>query len=163
VSRGGADPTMAVVGPVIRDLTARRLVRGYLALVALGGVALVEWALMGPRGGHVPVTLVGALLSALAMLAQGMATVKRAFDVPPRLWGPLGSMGSIAALFFGLWLFGLRGLREVATGSAGLLGLGFAVLYVVFGLRLLRDALRVGDVAKLARVMAVPAPEEAGT
>ena len=163
MNRGGADPTMAVVGPAIRDLTARRLARGYLALVALGGVALLEWALIGARGGQVPFTLVGALLSGLAMLAQGMATVKRAFEMPPRLWGPLGSMGSVAALLFGLWLFGLRGLREVATGSAGVLGLGFAVLYVAFGLRLLRDTLRVGDVSKLARVMAVPAPEEAGT
>lgn len=157
------DPTMAVVGPVIRDLTARRLARGYFALVALAGVSLVEWALLGAGEGRGPLTLAGTVASGFAMLAQGMATVKRALEVPAGGWAPAGRVGSILALAFGLWLFGLRGLREVAVGSPGAVGLAFGLLYIGFGLRLVRDVLRVGDVSQLARVMAVPAPEEAGT
>ena len=153
----------AVVGPVIRDLAARRLARGYLALVALAAVCVVEFALRGDARGTVLLTLVGAAASGLAMLALGMTTVRRAFGEPARLWAVGAGVGSVVSWAFGGWLFGFRGLRELAVGSPGVVGGAFAVVYLAFGLRLMRDVLRVGAVRQLAGAMSVPAPEEAGT
>jgi len=158
---GTVDPR-TVVGPVIRDLAARRLARGYLALVALAGVAVIEFALRGDARGLVFLTLVGTAASGLGMLALGMSTVRRAFGRPLHLWALGAGAGSVSAWVFGVWLFGFRGLRELAVGSPGLVGGVFAVAYLAFGLRALRDVSRVGAVRQLAAAMAVPAPEEVG-
>lgn len=159
---GGVDPR-AVVGPVIRDLAARRLARAYLALVVLAGVCLVEFALRGDPAEVLVPTLVGAAASGLGLLALGMTTVRRAFGESVRLWGPAAAVGTAIAYLFGIWLFGIRGLRELAVGDPGLVGAAFALAYTLFGLRLLRDVLRVGAVRQLSSAMSVPAPEEAGT
>jgi len=160
--RDGVDPRV-VIGPVIRDLAARRLARGYFALVALAAVCLVEFALRGEVRGTILITLGGAAASGLGMLALGMTTVRRAFGEPARLWAVGAGLGSVGGWAFGVWLFGFRGLRELAVGSPGVLGGVFALLYLGFGLRLLQDLIRVGAVRQLAGVMSVPAPEEAGT
>jgi len=159
---GSVDPG-SVVAPVIRDLAARRLARGYLALVVLATVSLAELALRGDVRGAVLLTLAGTGASGVGMLAMGMNTVRRAFGEPARLWGFGAALGSIVSYLFSVWLFGFRGLRDLALGDSGLLGVAFALLYFGFGLRLLRDVLRVGAVRQLAGAMAVPAPEEAGT
>lgn len=149
-----------VVAPVIRDLTAKRLARSYLALVMLAGVGVVEFALVADARSLALVTLAGAALSGVALLARGMVTVRRAFDLPLSFWRPAAIVGAALGWAFGFWLFGLRGLRELAVGGSGLVSIVFALAYVVFGLRVLRDFIRVGDVARLERVMGMPAPEE---
>jgi len=163
MSNAGAVDPRAVVGPVIRDLAARRLAQGYLALVALGAICLVEFALRGDARGTVLLTLIGAVVSGLGMLALGMSTVRKSLGRPVGAWALGASIGTIVAWVFGIWLFGVRGLQELAVGSPGLIGGAFALTYLVFGLRVLRDLRRVGAVRQLAAAMSVPAPEEVGT
>lgn len=160
-STGGPD-TRTVVGPVIRDLVARRLARSYLALVALGVVAVVEFALMAEARTAALLTLAGAALSALALLSRGMAAVRRVIDEAPGPWGSAAIVGAAVVWTFALWLLAIRGLRSLALYEDGIAGALFAVAWAGFGVRLLRDLMRVGDVARLARIMVMPAPEEAG-
>jgi len=157
---GSAD-TRAVVGPVIRDLVARRLARSYLALVVLGVVAVVEFAFMTDARSAALLTLAGAATSALGLLARGMDAVRRVIDESSGVWASAALLGTLLVWTFALWLLAIRGLRSVARFEDGIPGVLFAVAWIGFGVRLLRDHLRVGDVARLARVMTMPIPDEA--
>ena len=158
--RGAPDPR-AVVGPVIRDLVARRLARSYLALVGLGVVAVIEFVVVPEARTVALLTLGGAALSALALLARGMNAVRRVVEESAGAWSAAALLGGVLLWTFALWLLGIRGLRSLAMFEDGLVGAVFAVAWVGFGIRLLRDMIRVGDVVQLARVMIVPSPEEA--
>jgi len=151
-----------VIGPVIRDLVARRLARSYLALVLLGLVAVIEFVVMVEARTAALITLGGAALSALALLARGMDAVRRVVDEASGPWSAAALLGGVLIWTFALWLLGIRGLRSLAMFESGVVGAVFAVAWVGFGIRLLRDMIRVGDVVQLARVMIVPSPEEAG-
>lgn len=148
------------VGKALRDLAARRLARSYLGLGALGVLSLGEWALTGFGSGPALVALVGVPVSALALFGVGWRAVRRGSGAPPAPWMTLALAGAVLPFLHGVFVFGIPGLRRMAlegfTSLALLLGAGYALL----GLRLLRDAIRVGEVDRLGAAMAIPAPEE---
>jgi hypothetical protein len=149
-----------VVGPGIQDHAARQLGRATLTLVLVGLVALTEWISSGLADPVSFWALLGVPASAGALVAVGWRGVQQGFGRNPvgvlRLAGLLG----VVPFAHGLWLFGVAGLRRVADGGPGLERWLLAGIYVFLGLRLLRDTLRVHEVATLAQTMIEPGKEE---
>ncbi len=149
-----------IIGPVIRNIVARRLGRAGLGLVAISAFGLVEMAL-GPSEPRtnlltvfVPIACGGALL------ALGMRTVRRAFGEAPARWSPLISLLGLLPLVFGMWLLAYRGLRSFAIGGAPHVAWVAYAAWTILGYRLLRDSARLSEAGLLAQTMIVPAPEE---
>lgn len=153
-------PLPEVVGPAIQDYATRRIARATLTLVLVGVVALVEWVLSGLTDPVSFVVLLGVPASAAALVALGYRGVQQGFGRTPTGVLRLGGLLGIIPFANGLWIFGIAGLRRVADGGPGMGRWILAAVYVVLGLRLLRDTLRVHEVASLAHTMLHPAQEE---
>lgn len=153
-------PLPEVVGPVVQDQAASRIARATLTLAAAGGLALVEWILSGLADPVSFWVLLGVPASAAGLVALGYRGVQQGFGRTPtgvlRMAGLLG----VIPLAHGLWIFGIAGLRRVADGAPGVGRWILAGVYIFLGLRLLRDTLRVHEVAGLADAMLHPAPQE---
>jgi len=149
-----------VVGPSVQDHAARQIGRATLTLVLIGLFALGEWVNSGLADPVSFWALVGVPVSAGALVAVGWRGVQQGFGRNPT--GILRLAGLLAAVPFtlGLWVFGVAGLRRVADGGPGIGRWVLAAVYVVLGLRLLRETLRVHDVARLAQTMIQPSVEE---
>ncbi|HSG48773.1 MAG TPA: hypothetical protein VLA43_13215 [Longimicrobiales bacterium] len=146
----------------LRDLTARRLARAYLGLAALAALSIGDWMLTGMSSALAFWSAAGVPLSAAALLAVGWRGVRRGGGAP---WAPW--MTGVAAVGAFPWLHGVfvltgPGLRRVAVEGFGAGTLAVGGAYALLGIRLLRDALRVGEVGRLGAAMAVPASEESG-
>lgn len=150
-----------VVGPGIQDHAARQIGRATLTLVLVGVVALGEWVASGLADPVSFWALLGVPASAGALVGVGWRGVQQGFGRNPvgvlRLAGLLG----IIPFVHGLWIFGVGGLRRVAYAGPEPVQWILAAAYVFLGLRLLRDTLRVHDVATLAHTMTHPSDEEA--
>lgn len=153
-------PVPEVVGSGIQDHAARQIGRATLTLVLIGVLALGEWVNSGLADPISFWALLGVPASAGALVAVGWRGVQQGFGRNPT--GMLRLAGLLAAIPFahGLWVFGVAGLRRVADGGPGLGRWVFAGVYVVLGLRLLRETLRVHDVASLAQTMIEPSDDE---
>lgn len=140
--------TTAVVGRAIQDMAAARLGRGFipLALVFLLGLGAL---LTGGRGLLLPL---GAPVAAAAMLAYGLAVVRRAFGHPRRLWMTLASVAGVWPPLFGLYLTGWRGLKEIA-GWGGMRAVVAGVVFTVLGLWVLRAWMKILELGRLADTM----------
>lgn len=153
-------PVPEVVGPGIQDLAARQIGRATLTLALIGLVSLGEWVNSGLSDPISFWALAGVPASAGALVAVGWRGVQQGFGRNPV--GVLRLAGLLAAVPFmhGLWVFGVSGLRRLTEGTPGLAAWVLAGLYVVLGLRLLRDTLQVHDVARLAHTMLAPSTDE---
>lgn len=149
------------VAPVLRDLTARRLARSYITHLLVTLVALGELLLVADTGWSRAVTLVaGAAGSGGGLLLMGWAGVRRGAGAVEAGWLRWAGVAAVVPWAFGLFVFGVAGLRGLALASGSPVRLAAGVLYAVLGLRILRDSVRVREVGQLARFMSVPAPEE---
>lgn len=147
----GADPR-PVVGPVVRDLTARRLARAGIPLVLIAALSLVG-LVVNPDGPWAAV-LAGSPAAALGLLALGMRGVVRAY-------GGAGGWGAVPALVWlvpwgwGVFVLGGPGLLELSRALAARSGWAAATsaVFIVLGIHFLRTSARVGEVARLGGVM----------
>lgn len=153
--------TSQVVGRAIQDIAAARLGRGFLPLAVLLVVGVVELATAGFGRVDALVLVVGAPVSAGAMLAYGLRSVQRAFGREARPWMAFAVAGSVLPPTFGLYVLGWRGLRMLAAwegpGSVLLAG-----LFSVVGFWILRSWMKLVEVDGLARVMSLGLGEEEG-
>lgn len=163
--RSGTDPAvLPVVAPVLRDLTARRLARTGVTHLLVTLTALLELAVGPGRDWTRAGALVGgAAVSAGALLLAGWAGVRRGAGAPPVGWLRWAGAAGVLPWAFGLWVFGVVGLRGIATASGVLPRVAVGLVYAALGLGVLRDAVRVREVGQLGRFMALPAPEETGS
>lgn len=146
----------AVVGQAIQDSVVPRLGRAFVP-AALAFVAGAVRLLVAGGDPAAWTLLVGAPVTAAAMLAYGLRTVQRAFGRDERPWMALAGLASLLPSAFGLYVLGWLGLRAVATGSGtGPVVLG--VLMTVLGGWLLRAWMRVVEVQRLAAVMGSTEP-----
>lgn len=158
---GAAGETAArVVGRAIQDLTAARLGRAFLPLAVGGAVGLGEVLVAGAAGPGGWILLLGAPVTAGAMLAYGLRGVRLAFGRPSRPWMAVAAVGGLVPLFFGTYVLGWRGLRTMARGDGAslLVGAGLALL----GVWILRAWLRVVEVRRLAEAMTGTGEPEGG-
>lgn len=161
MSPGAGPGVLPGVGPVLRDLTARRLARSYITHLLVTLVALLELVLVPGAGWARALTLVGgAAASAAALLVVGWAGVRRGAGQGDAGWLRWAGLAGVVPWAFGLWVFGVAGLRGLATASGLISRVVAALVYAALGLRILRDAVRVREVGQLGRFMALPAPEE---
>lgn len=152
------------VAPVLRDLTARRLARSYITHLLVTLVALLELLLVPGSAWSRAVALVaGAAGSAGALLAVGWAGVRRGAGQEGPGWIRWAGLAGILPWAFGLYVFGVAGLRGVATAGWSPPAVVAGLAHAVLGLRILQGAVRVREVGRLGQFMAVPAPEEDGS
>ncbi len=135
---------------------AARLARGFVPVGILFLVGVVQFV----RGTEVWVP-VGAILAGGAMLGYGLRIVQKAFARPKRLWMTLAVAGGIIPPLFSVYLIGWKGLRGLAQGG-GFPGIALAILLGGLGVWVLRCWMKVVEVERLARVMAVNTDEEGG-
>lgn len=156
-----SDPSQLLPGVAvaIRDLAARRLARAYLALFTLGAVASLEALLQGFSHGVAP-TLGALPLTAGVLLLVGHRAVQRGFGREGPRWGALVGFLAWIPLVHGLFVVAVPGLRRLAAEGMAAPVLLWSAAYTVLGLRVLRDALRIGELRRLAETMTVMAPEE---
>ena len=154
-------PPRHVIGKAIEDIVAARLGRGFVPLGLLGVVAVGE--ILAAEGGERPgwLLLGGAVASGVVMLAYGLRIVQKAFGHPRTFWAGAAMIGSPLPLVFSIYVFGVRGLRALASGG-GLASIALAILFTAVGVWVLRSWMRVVEVERLARVMADNSEEEAG-
>ena len=105
--------------------------------------------------------VVGALATAGAMLAYGLRIVQTAFGRERKPWMIAAMLGSVVPPLFALYLLGWRGLRGL-VGGGGVGGTVLAILFIAAGGWVLRGWMRVVEVERLARVMALTMDEEGG-
>lgn len=141
-----------VVGIAVQDLAAARLGRGFLPIVGALAIGVAQLFTQGLGSREAILLVVGAPLSAGAMLAHGLRIVQRAFGRPARPWMVAASLGTVLPPSFGLYLFGWRGLREIAVGGGfGAVALG--VLFTALGLWALTTWMKLNELLPLARTM----------
>lgn len=150
--------TLTVVGQAIQDSVVPRLGRAFVPAAVAFAVGAGR-AILGALDPTTWSLLVGAPVTAGAMLAYGLRIVQRAFGRPARPWMSLAGVGSLVPPAFGLYLLGWLGLRAVAQGSGAGPLLGGAAMTVLGGW-LLRAWLRLVEVQRLAAVMGAPGATE---
>ena len=150
-----------VVGKAIQDLTAARLGRGFLplAILGVGGIGqLVTGGTGSPDGLKL---VIGAVAVGGTMLAYGLRIVQTAFGREHRLWMSAAMLGSLVPPLFALYLFAWRGLRGLTLGGGGS-GIVLAILFSAMGVWVLQSWMRVVEVERLARSMALNLDQEGG-
>jgi hypothetical protein len=145
-----------VIGGAIQIIMVARLGRGFVPTGILFAVGAVQFA----RGAGLVVG-VGAVLTSAAMLAYGLRIVQNAFGRPTRWWTSVAVVGSIIPPLFSVYVIGWEGLRRLAPGG-GLGGIAAAIILAGLGVWVLRSWMRVVEVERLARVMAVNMDEGGG-
>ncbi len=138
-----------------------RLGRGFmpLALLGVGGfVQLVTAGFASPDGLEL---VIGALATAGAMLSYGLRIVQNAFGRERKPWMSAARLGGWVPPLFALYLLGWRGLRGL-VGGGGVDGTVLAILFTATGVWVLRSWMKVVEVERLARVMALNMDEEGG-
>lgn len=139
----------SVVAGGIQNLVAARLGRGFIPLAGLF-VAGVVRVVGSVNGGWI--LALGAVASAGALLAYGLALVQDVLARSHRPWRHVARAGAAVPAIFGAYVLGWRGLRGLAA-AGGALDFGTAILYVVLGVWVLRAWLRMVEVRRLAKVM----------
>jgi len=147
-------------GRVIRDHAARLLARGALTLVGVVLLAGTEWIVSGLAAPLAPWTLAAVPFSAGALFAIGWRGVRLAEGPDGSAASSWVSLLAVWPAAHGLWMLGGPGLRRLARPEPGWGWLVLGIAWVLLGAGLLRDTLRVMEVARLARTMSAPAPEE---
>ena len=145
-----------MIGRAIQTIMAARLGRGFVPIGILFAVGVVQFA----QGAGLVVG-VGAVLTSAAMLAYGLRIVQNAFGRPTRWWMSVAVGGSIIPPLFSVYVIGWEGLRRLAPGG-GLAGIAVAIILAGLGVWVLRSWMRVVEVERLARVMAVNLDEGGG-
>lgn len=152
------------VAPVLRDLTARRLARSYITHLLVTLAALLELLLVPGSAWSRAVALVaGAAGSAGALLAVGWSGVRRGTGQGDAGWLRWAGLAGVVPWVYGLYVFGVAGLRGLATAAWSPPAVMAGLVYAVLGLWILQGAVRVREVGRLGQFMAVPAPEEKGS
>jgi len=147
---GRAEETRQVVATAVQDLVAKRLGRGFVPLVVLFLVGVMQ-RLFASGGGALWLSG-GALATAAAMLAYGLRISQRAFGQPHRVWMSLAMLGSLVPPVFGLYVLGWLGLRRMATGG-GFAAIGVGIAFAAVGSWVMRSWMKVVEVERLAQVM----------
>lgn len=150
-----------VIGKAIQDITAARLGRGFLplAILGVGGIGqLVTGGVGSPDGLKL---VIGAVAAGGTMLAYGLRIVQRAFGRENKVWMKAAMLGSLVPPLFALYVFGWRGLRGFVRGEGGS-GIVLAILFSAMGVWVLLTWMRVVEVERLARVMALNMDQEGG-
>ena len=155
-SSPSVDPARAIA-EAIQGLMAGRLGRGFIPLALLFAWGAVEFL----RGGDLIVPL-GAVAAAGAMLAYGLRIVQRALGRPHHAWMALAMATSVIPPIYALYVVGWRGLRGLAVAPSWPAILS-ATLSVGFGVWVLRSWMRVVEIERLARIMALKIDREGGT
>ena len=150
----GASPQTPeqVVGGAIQDMAAKRLGKGFMPLGCAFAVGLAQLFTHGPGSAEAIGLAAGAPLAAGAMLAHGLRIVQAAFLKPHRPWMTLASLGTVIPPLFGVYLFGWRGLREIASG-AGADSAVLGVLFTALGIWALVTWMKLNELIGLTRVM----------
>ena len=145
----------AVVGRAIQESAVPRLARGFVpvavAFVA-GGAGAAAGAFRGPSAW---VLVLGAPVTAAAMLAYALRVVQRAFGRPHRPWMTMASAAAVLPPAYGLWVLAWPGLRTVARGGGGT-SLLSGLIMTVIGLWILRSWSRIVEVRRLATAILGP-------
>ena len=150
-----------VVGTAIQDLTASRLGRGFIPLALVGVGGLVQLVTAGFASSDGMGLVIGALATGAAMLAYGLRIVRNAFGRERNRWTSAAMLGSLVPPLFAVYLLGWRGLRGL-VGGGGVGGTVLAILFIATGVWVLRGWMKVVEVERLARVMALSMDEEGG-
>lgn len=144
------------VGRAIQNLMAARLGRAFIPLALLFG-----WGCAILYGGGAVWVALGALLTSGAIMAHGLRIVQLALGRPRRAWMSVAAAAALVPPVYGTFLLGWEGLRALATATdAGTLVP--AVLFVVLGLWVLRNWVKIVEIHRLARTMAITQVEDGG-
>jgi len=148
------------IGVAIQDLMVARLGRSFVPLAVVFGLGAIElWRSTGFGAGAILAG--GAVVTSAAMLAYGLRVVQYAFGRPERPWMYGALVAGVAPPFFALYLIGWRGLRLVGFGN-GLAGIAWASLFVGMGVWVLRSWMKMVEIERLARIMALNLDEDGG-
>ena len=147
-------PPEQAVGQAIQGLTAARLGRGFIPLGVLALAGVVQ-AVRGSGGLAEGLVLgFGALAASVAMLGFGLRISQLAFGLPERAWMRLAMWGSLVPPVYAVYVLAWRGLGEFVTGS-GASGFFAAIFFATMGGWAMRSWMRVSEVQRLSKVMAM--------
>ncbi|MDH3207074.1 MAG: hypothetical protein OEO79_10700 [Gemmatimonadota bacterium] len=139
-----------VVATAVQNLVVSRLGRGFIPLVVMFIVGVVQGFTDSGSGGLI--LSVGSVASAAAMLAYGLRISERTFARPHRAWMSWAMWGSLVPPLFAVYVLGWRGLRVLASGG-GAADVGVGIGFAVMGTWAMRSWTKVVEVERLARVM----------
>lgn len=155
-SDGGSTPKLAVVGPAIQNLAARRVARIFVPLVGLLLVGALGAVLREPPSVERLFVTLGAAASGAAVVLQALAAVRRGFGTPTGRWMRLATVAGVFPYLYGVYTLVLRGVRPLAGlfDAFGWWNLLEGVAFVLLSGRLLWALWGLLEVQRLAVVMA---------
>jgi hypothetical protein len=163
-ARQGQDPPVApeqAIGRAIQTLMAARLGRGFVPLVLLATVGLLEQVWPDFTGGGGFVLVLGMLAAGASKLSFGLRVSQLAFARAHGPWMSAAMFFSLIPPGFALYVLAWRGLRFFVVGS-GVPGLLTSIFFTVMGVWAMHAWMRVAELERLSLTMRSGANGEPG-